>query len=220
MGEFTVNKDVLRRYVGDGCRVEIPDGITYIESGAFADCVNLNEIVIPDSVTSIGEKAFCDTAYYNDGNNWENGVLYVGKHLIEARDVSGKYAIKAGTRVIADCAFSTCGYLTEIELPEGLTDIGSRAFSRCWYLEKAVIPDSVRIIGNRAFENCARLTDIVISDNVRCVERSAFDGTGYYKDGANWENGVLYVGAHLIEARIRTKSRNGNCRKKKNGKRI
>ena len=73
---------------------------------------------IPDSVTSIGELAFYNTVDYNNSNNWENGVLYIGKHLIKAKtSISGNYTIKAGTLTIADYAFHNRTSLKSITIP-------------------------------------------------------------------------------------------------------
>ena len=65
--------------------ITIPDGVTTIGDNAFNDCSSLATITIPDSVTSIGSSAFYNTAYYNDEQKWENGVLYIGNHLIKAK---------------------------------------------------------------------------------------------------------------------------------------
>ena len=40
--------------------VIIPDSVTSIGEGAFAQCYSLKSIVIPDSVVDIGADAFCD----------------------------------------------------------------------------------------------------------------------------------------------------------------
>ena len=45
-----------------------------------------------DSVTGIGEEAFESTAYYEDDSKWENGVLYIGNHLIKAENDELKQA--------------------------------------------------------------------------------------------------------------------------------
>ena len=74
----------------------------------FLDSTSLNNIIIPSSVTSISKYAFEYTGYYNDENNWDNGVLYIGNCLIKANDVYGDYTIKDGTKIIADSAFYYC----------------------------------------------------------------------------------------------------------------
>ncbi|MGN1473236.1 MAG: leucine-rich repeat protein, partial [Eubacteriales bacterium] len=65
--------------------VTIGSGMTNIGSNTFRGCTGLTSIEIPGSVTSIGYGAFSDTAYYNNSDNWSDGVLYIGNCLIEAQ---------------------------------------------------------------------------------------------------------------------------------------
>ena len=99
--------------------ITIPHGVTTIGDRAFRGCSALRNINIPDSVTMIGDEAFYDTpyytAYYNDESNWTGDVLYIGKHLIEARDtISEDYQIKNGRKTIAGGAFENCSSLTNV----------------------------------------------------------------------------------------------------------
>ncbi len=116
--------------------VTIPDNITSIGAYAFYGCENLTNITIPDSVTSIGEHAFdgC-TALFDISENWENGVYYIGNHLIKGdndRIVSGveggKVTIKSTTVTISPRAFYGCTALTEINIPRSVVWIGEQAF--------------------------------------------------------------------------------------------
>ena len=147
--------------------------VTSIGDLAFWKCENLTSITIPDSVTSIGYEAFSETSYYNDDSNWENGVLYIGNHLIAA-DRSGSYSIKQGTRTIADYAFSGCESLTSITIPDSVTSIGAFAFAGCYSLTSITIPDSVISIGDYAFCNCVSLKSITIPASVTSIGESAF----------------------------------------------
>ncbi len=141
--------------------ITIPDSVVSIYGSAFYDCNGLKSITISDSVTSIGEYAFYNTGYYNDRTNWENGVLYIGNHLIEAKDtISAVYAIKDGTKTIADSAFYNCKNLTSITIPDSVTSIGSQAFYYCTGLTSITIPDSVTSIGDYAFYGCTGLKDV------------------------------------------------------------
>lgn len=131
--------------------IEIPNGVEVIGRTAFYGCNALADITLPDSVTSVGEIAFEGTAYYNKAANWTDGLLYVGNHLVAAKDsVSGTITIKAGTRTIADKTFENREGVTEVALPAGLVTIGVAAFFDC-SLTSITIPSSVSSIGLQAF---------------------------------------------------------------------
>ncbi len=167
--------------------VTIPDSVTKINDWAFAGCVNLKNINLPDSIVSIGWDSFFNTAYYNDKNNWENGVLYIDNYLISAEieRVSGKHIIKQGTKVIAD-----------------------RAFTDCYMLTGIIIPDSVENIGICAFTGCEKLSEISIGDKVKRIGSGAFTHTAFGKDTKNWEDGVLCLNNYLVDVSDGTLSGN------------
>lgn len=156
--------------------ITILNGVKSIGNYAFSWCNSLINISIPDSVVSIGDEILYGATYYRDESNWENNVLYIGNHLIKANSISGEYAVKPGTKSIADCAFC-CSELTGIILPESMAGIGNRAFDNCSGLTSMEIPENVIRIGDYAFKACPDLTYInVVEDN------PAFCS----------ENGVLY----------------------------
>ena len=157
--------------------ITILNGVKSIGNYAFSWCKSLINISIPDSVVSIGYEILYGATYSGDESNWENNVLYIGNHLIKANSISGEYAVKPGTKSIADCAFYCCSELTGIILPESMAGIGNRAFDNCSELISMEIPENVIRIGDYAFKACPHLTDInVVADN------PAFCS----------ENGVLY----------------------------
>ncbi len=148
-----------------------------IGTSAFRGCTSLANIAIPDSVTSIGSSAFNETAYYKDESNWSDGVLYIGNCLIDAKeDISGIYAVREGTKIIAGSAFKHCTSLVSVTIPSGVTSIGTSAFSSCDSLASITIPDSVTSIGNFAFSSCDSLESITFGENsqLKSIGRSAF----------------------------------------------
>ena len=155
--------------------VIIPDSVTSIGNDTFWNCTSLASITIPDSVTSIGNNAFVYTAYFNDKSNWDNGMLYIGNHLIKAT-LSESVEIKQGTKTIADSAFSDCKSLTNITIPDSVKCIGSWVFNDCKTLTSVKIGNGVTSIGGYAFYNCTSLTNIIIPDSVTSIGDYAFRG--------------------------------------------
>ena len=161
-GTYTVT-DCVESYVGDvvipaekdgipvtaigntaffGCQqlsaVTISEGVVSIGNQAFRFCTNLSAITIPDSVVSIGFDAFHDTAYYNDVNNWEDGVLYVGNCAVASDDNVGQRTfLRKDTRLIAGDTFYGRGMET-IFIPKTVTVIDARAFGGCTNLKKVL----------------------------------------------------------------------------------
>lgn len=155
--------------------ITIPDSVTIIGDRAFSGCP-LTSIKISDNVTSIGYQAFYNTAYYNDKLNWKNGVLYIGNHLIEAKDdINGSYTIRKGTVCIADYAFSFVG-VKSITIPDSVTSIGFYAFDNCTGLTSITIPDSVTNIDVAAFSDCTGLESVTIGKGVKNIESYVFSG--------------------------------------------
>ncbi len=79
---------------------------------------------------------------------------------------------------IGSYAFSGCGYLTEIVIPDNVISIGYSAFSGCDSLTEIVIPNNVTKIGNYAFSGCDGLTEISIPDSVTSIGGYAFNNCG------------------------------------------
>lgn len=171
--------------------ITIPNGVTSIRDSAFSGCTGLTSITVPDSVEKIGASAFYNTAYYNNESNWVDGVLYIGNHLIEAKNtISGSYTIKSGTKCIANDAFRNCTGLTSITIPNSVISIGSYAFSRCTGLKAVYITDIAKwceisfggieanpfSYAHDLYLNETLVTDLVIPDGVTSIGNRAFLG--------------------------------------------
>lgn len=174
--------------------VVIKEGVTAIGDFAFRSCTKLVSITIPDSVVAVGEDAFAKTAYYNDVNNWEKGVLYIGKHLLDADySISGDYKIKTGTVTIADSAFNSCSNLTSVTIPNSVMTIGDEAFYYCTALTDVTIGNGVATIGDSSFYNCKSLIKITVGSSVKSIGTQAFNDCSalegvYITDVSAWCN--------------------------------
>ena len=166
--------------------VIVPSSVTKIGGYAFNECTYLNTIILPDTPILIDTDAFYESAYYENTENWDNAILYIGKHLI-----------KADSKNIPE----------EVTVKDGTLTVGKYAFSGCKTLKKVTIPDSVLRIVEKAFSNCEALVTVELPDSIIYMDYSAFVGTALYKDKNNRDKensmlgmrGMLYIGKYLIE---------------------
>ena len=107
----------------------------------------------------------------------EFGVKYSKdwKRLLKAPEsLSGKYSIRKGVKVIGNSAFWLCSSLTNINIPNSVTNIGYEAFCLCRSLTNINIPNGVTNIGYNAFSDCRSLTNINIPNSVTNIGDAAF----------------------------------------------
>ncbi|MBR4032823.1 MAG: leucine-rich repeat domain-containing protein [Clostridia bacterium] len=143
--------------------IVIPDSVTIIGDYAFACCDVLERIVIHDSVTSIGYGAFAHCDSLTSITVDENNEYY--------KSIDGNLYSKDGTTLIQYAIGKTA---TSFTIPDSVTSIGDYAFYDCSCLTSITIPDSVTIIGDYAFTCCDVLERIVIPDSVTSIGVEAF----------------------------------------------
>ena len=189
--------------------ISIPNGVTGIDWGAFAYCINLESVTLPNSVTSIGNRAFygcssltsitlpnslksigydvflnCDKLIYND---YKNGY-YLGNEsnnylvLVKAKtEVIRSCVVNNTTKFICESAFSDCENLANITIGNSVTSIGGYAFKNCRSLKNVTFEGNSQLtsIGENAFYKCDSIVNIIIPNNVTNIGNDAF----YYCDG-------------------------------------
>lgn len=175
--------------------VKIPSTVTKIGSHAFAYCRRNNweetiqPVMIPASVTEIAEYAFAgmETTAINveEGNaNYvsTDGVLYDSKKEIilayPARKTGDTYTIPSSVKRIGEGAFRG-NSLTEISIPNSVTEYGHEAFAYCWSLKSIAISANVTKIESAAFIGCGNANIELANNNPQYV---MVDGCIYTKN--------------------------------------
>lgn len=180
-------------------KLTVADTVTLIKNGAFENCESLSDITLPDGILLICDNTFLHTAYYDNEDNWEDGVLYIGSCLIAANDdVPSVYNVKDGTTYIAEFAFAGNDSLTDLTVPDSVVCIGSFAFHLCEELESVTLGSGLKYLDIGVFENCTALADITIGDGLTYIGTDVINGTAIWYDNESWEDGVLYLGNHLV----------------------
>ena len=127
-------------------------GGSSVDSYAFYDCKNITEIIIYDGIISIGSNAFSNCSALDKVN---------------ITSLDAWYNIDFGNYNANPLCYSTKLYVnnnlvTELIIPDTVTEIKPYAFYNCVGLTSITIPDSVTSIGDSAFYGCTELTKVAI----------------------------------------------------------
>ncbi len=197
LSDFVIENGVLKKYVGPGGDVVIPEGVTSIGDRAFYWCSGLTSVTIPDSVTSIGDSAFSgcrsmrsvtlpdsvtsigDSAFYDCSSltsvTIPDSVTSIGGGAFSHCSSLTSVTIPDSVRNIGNWTFSWCSSLTSVKIPGSVTSIGNGVFSGCSSLVSVTIPGKLMSIGNSAFSDCSNLTSVTLPESVRSIGDRAFE---------------------------------------------
>ena len=141
-----------------------------IPESAFSGSNQLTELTFPASIETIGKEAFKDCTglittdfpslenlfRINFGDKTANPLFYSHQLSIEGEEVT-ELVIPDNITEIG--SFALCGgtRLSSVVIPWGVAAIGESAFEGCSDLSTVVIPGSVKTIGQRVFANCTGL---------------------------------------------------------------
>ena len=203
----TVQK--MGNYVFMNCEkiknIKLPSNLKIIGKTCFQGCISLTGLFIPQSVESIGGGIFgdCDalqSVEIEDENNnfiFKDGILYDVKNGILVSAVNSlipeKVIVDECTKTIDYSAFADCNNLYEIEIPQGVVNIGEKAFARLDNLKNIDIPDSVTNITTLAFYRCNGLVSVQVPGSVTAIKN------GTFRECNNLKKVILNEGVAKIE---------------------
>ena len=178
---------IRNEYIDGKGYIDFDAPITSIGDSAFSNCYLLTSVTIPDSITSIGDSAFSSClsltrVYITDiaawcnisfGNSASNPLSYA-ENLYLNNELVTDLIIPDSVTEIGYYAFYSCDSLTSVTIPDSVTSIGSYAFDSCNSLTSITIPDSVTSIGGGAFSDCTSLTSVTIGNGVTSISGGAF----------------------------------------------
>ncbi|MBR2341009.1 MAG: leucine-rich repeat protein [Clostridia bacterium] len=152
--EWKDNPSMVKEYV-------LPVGVESISDGAFKGTMYVEKMVIPNTVTYLGKGAFANclelaTLEFEAGN--DTVALTIDEGAFEGCAKVQSVVLPKRTQVIEAKAFYNVS-IRSIEFPSGITTIGDYAFSKS-ALTSVKIPAGLATLGRNVFESCVALTTV------------------------------------------------------------
>ena len=170
--------------------LRLPESVTSIGEGAFANLEGLKTIIIPSTVKRIEKNAFrnnktLETVIMEEKENSNGtieGVEYIGYQAFgdcdNLKTVKMANSVKETDRQV----FYTDKNLQNINISKNLTVINNYMFSSCTSLTNIDIPEGVKAINVGAFSNCSNIEVIKIPSTLETIDGTAFNGCLKLKD--------------------------------------
>ena len=165
-----------------------------ISGGAFRGCDKLNNLTIPDGLTYIGEGAFANSSLTS--LTLGNGINEIPEEAFENCASLATLTLNGACSKFATSSVSGCSRLTNIEIPEtnnyfvfskGLYSKDKSAYVRCLPSSEGFVNvlESVTFILPGAFSTCVNVTSIdITATSVTSLPDGLFSGL----KGLTWCN--------------------------------
>ncbi len=202
---FTIGDKSVVATFNNGTLAKIgEDNLTYVNvEYIFNEFLSENYNITADDTkvvaTKITDNPVVETTIVDSGNfggnlSWtlnSNGLLTISGNGAMPEDLASEatnvpwYSYKEeinsilildGVTTIGFAAFSGCVNLTDVSLPNTLTDINENAFAECESLTEISFPHSVTRVGREAFYNCISLKTAILSSGLSNVGENTFYG--------------------------------------------
>lgn len=161
--------------------VALNNGLTSIGKYSFLHCIRLRDITFPPSLKNVGYGAFSETKI-NKVTNLSPYIDYIKGCLIDKNSKSlvacfandKMIELPKGITHIGSSAFGGNKIIEAIVVPEGVTTIENYAFSKCDNLTSVTFPSSLLYIGSNVFDLCLKLARVNLPKGLEHVDQDAF----------------------------------------------
>lgn len=172
----------------------IPDSVEVIGNFAFNGCAQLENVTMSRNLKKAGCGVLGETPWFNalddefvvigkgvlikyngDGGNIQlpENVGYISDAFTENIQIT-TIKIPDTVKGICDSAFYKCGSLSDVELPEGLCDIGAEAFKGTTWV--SMIEEDFVVVGDGVLiDYRGDDTEVTIPENVKYVAGAFYD---------------------------------------------
>jgi len=193
-GYFPANELLAENFYGMRIdRVLLPKNLSHIPARCFAYS-SLSSIEISSSIEYIADGAFMGTTLL-DEIDIPSGVTYLASSIFAESGVS-VVNLPEGLTSVGSEIFRDCIRLTSMELPAGIREMGSGLFRGCTSLRHVTLPAEITHIGGDTFSGCVSLTTVDLPAGIQEL------GTGLFKGCTSLRMITLPMGVTVMDDEI------------------
>lgn len=147
----------------------------------------MTSVVAEDGCTYTFENGVLTISGTGTANSMRSGAI-TG---LDASTMTSLIVEPGITSLGQELMFRQCNGLTYVQLPEGLTNIGSYDFMECANLTSIILPSTLTYLAGYAFYGCTKLEEVIFKGNQPtlrslCLSTNNTSGTTIYSNG--WAN--------------------------------
>ncbi len=177
--------------------LEIPaeiEGTPVVAIGlrAFAECRNVETLLLPEGLTQIGEMAFQYCTRLQKVS-FPQSLERIEYEAFRGCAPLQEISLPEGLTHLGYGAFADCSNLKEVSIPESVQSFGVSMFARCSRLQSVSFPEGFTTIPEHTFSSCTKLSQVSLPDSLRCIEMNAFHGCKSLKQ-ISLPEGLQYIG--------------------------
>ena len=158
----------------------VPETVTSIEGNAFINLGRTNSIknlILPEGLLKIGKNALQGS--YLKSIHIPASVQEIGEMAFTTPDgitslETVTFAENSMLVRIGNEAFSDCKKLTEIDIPDSVTELGTGVFKGCVALTTADLPAALTVLPAETFSGCKALNTVTLKEGLETIAGGAF----------------------------------------------
>lgn len=178
----------------------LPDGITFIGYGCFANDYELLDVNIPSSVETIDQYAFNENSKRNTPVVIPNTCKTIGNYAFRYNYAMPSVTFGNGLEKIGYAAFADCRIIEQVALPESITELGENAFYNCDSLRTFTFPQNIKQVPRWILQYCDALTSVTLADGTTSIGEAAFaDCPRLTSINITPETPLTYVGNYAFD---------------------
>ena len=168
VSDFIIENGVLKKYVGPGGDVVIPEGVETIGATSLQGCETITSVILPKSLKKIEYNTFQDCTAL-EKVTIQSEIRKMGFDVFKNCSSLKSAVFSDGVKTICKSFFRGCTALESVIVPESLCEICADAFRDCKALKDFTLPAQTRV-ADGAFVGCAGLANeegwVIVSGNV------------------------------------------------------